>query len=307
MSGSTHCAWTFKSHVEPLLAELWRKTAAEKYNLHFPEFADLLTAIAERYLPADSSATEVRDLYLSLHLEELVIARSCAAGNERAWEDFFLRYREKIYHSALAITKEESRAHELANSIYAELYGTGGRQGQRKSKLLYYSGRGSLEGWLRTVLAQQHVNRYRSEGNKTVSLDEEAEAGKQFAAVNAPPTLEVDPRLNTATDQALAAISPEERCLLAYYFLDGLTLARIASILGVHESTISRKLEKLVKKIRKDIVARLIQFGMSQRQAEEALDVDVRDLNVNLRRVLQDSGGEAFSQEKPLRAGEGQS
>lgn len=292
--------------MEPLLAELWNKAAGQKYGLDLQDFADVLTAIAEKYLPADSSETDVQELYLSLHVEELVLARSCAAGNETAWEDFFIRYREKIYYAALGITKDDSKAHDLANSIYAELYGTGNRDGQRISKLMYYSGRGSLEGWLRTVLAQQHVNRYRREGTRTVSLEEETEAGKQFVAADPPPVAEIDPRLNTATDAALAAIFPEDRCILAYYFLDGLTLARVASILGVHESTISRKLEKLVKKIRKDILARLTQLGMSPRQAEEALDADVRDLTVDIRRTLQDSSGEAFSKEKALGAREGQ-
>jgi RNA polymerase sigma-70 factor (ECF subfamily) len=302
MSGGAPSAWTLRSSIEPLLTTLWHKTSGERYGLLLQEFANMLSAIAEKYLPADSTETEVRELYLSLHVEELVLARSCAAGNETAWDDFFMGYRERIYYAALAITKEESKAQELANSIYAELYGTDNRAGQRKSKLMYYNGRGSLEGWLRTVLAQQHVNRYRNEGTRTTSLEEETESGKQFSAGDAMPVVEVDPRLNSATDQALAAIHSEDRCILAYYFLDGLTLAKIASILGVHESTVSRKLEKLVKKVRKDILSRLTQLGMSPRQAEEALEVDVRDLSVNIRHVLQDSAGEAFSKEKALGA-----
>ena len=57
-------------------------------------------------------------------------------------------------------------------------------------------------------------------------------------------------------------------------------------MLGVHESTISRKLDKLAKSLRKQIMAGLNRRGMSRRQAEEALDVDVRDLQVDIRRSL---------------------
>jgi RNA polymerase sigma-70 factor (ECF subfamily) len=138
-------------------------------------------------------------------------------------------------------------------------------------------------------------------------LDEESEEGKQFVAASPEPPQQVDPRLNTAIDAALNAISDEERCILAYYFLDDLTLAKIASILGVHESTISRRLEKLVRGVRKDIVAGLLAGGMSRRQAEEAMEVDVRDLTVDIRQNLaQEKGSRAFSKEKIIRAGEGQ-
>jgi RNA polymerase sigma-70 factor (ECF subfamily) len=270
------------------------------------ELAEILATIAEKYVSEMPSEAEVRELCGNLRIEELVLSRACAAGNEVAWQEFMIRYREKLHDAALAITREESQARELAGSIYADLYGTTMKEGARVSKLSYYNGRGSLEGWLRTVLAQRQVNEYRG-GRKTVSLDEESEEGKQFVAASPEPPQQVDPRLNTAIDAALNAISDEERCILAYYFLDDLTLAKIASILGVHESTISRRLEKLVRGVRKDIVAGLLAGGMSRRQAEEAMEVDVRDLTVDIRQNLaQEKGSRAFSKEKIIRAGEGQ-
>jgi RNA polymerase sigma-70 factor (ECF subfamily) len=155
-------------------------------------------------------------------------------------------------------------------------------------------------------MAQRQVNDYRS-GRNTVSLDEETEAGKQFA-LPAPEAVSVsDSRLCAAIDEALAALSSEDRCILAYYFLDGLTLARTAALLRVHESTISRRLEKLVKSLRKEIIFRLTRKGLSRRQAEEALETDVRDLALDIRqRLTQDSPASAFSSKKTVRAGEGQ-
>ncbi len=306
MTDAAHPASARREAFDPLFADLYEKSGGKNYGISIGEFAEILVAISAKYVPAGASDGDLRNLYLSLHIEELALARACAAGNERAWQDFMIRYREKLHDAALVITKDDSRARELAGSIYADLYGTGNRDGQRVSKLSYYNGRGSLEGWLRTVLAQRHVNDYRC-GRRTVSLEEEHEAGKQFAAPDPPPVVEADPRLSSATDAALAVLSPEDRCILAYYFLDDLTLAKIARILGLHESTISRRLEKLVKAVRKDILLRLTQLGMSRRQAEEALDVDVRDLTIDIRDGLtQDSRGEAFSKQKAIRAGEGQ-
>src|SRR4029077_18951802 len=109
--------------------------------------------------------------------------------------------------------------------------------------------------------AQEHVNRYRRQ-RRVVSLDEEVEAGHQFASPAAEPAPGIDPRVEGATDEALAAIAPEDRFILASYFLDDQTLAQIARTLGVHESTISRKLDKLAKSLRKNILAALARRGM---------------------------------------------
>jgi RNA polymerase sigma-70 factor (ECF subfamily) len=306
MSVGAHPASLLRSETDPLLSELYQKSGALQFGMSKTDFCSILVAVAEKYIPADASQEDLRDFYVSLRVEELALARSCAQGNEKAWEEFFTRYREKLHDTALAITREDSRARELAGSIYADLYGTGNRDGRRISKLTYYNGRGSLEGWLRTVMAQRQVNDYRGT-RRNVSLEEETEAGQQFAVMSAEPSRSVDPRLGIATDQALAAISPEDRCVLAYYFLDDLTLARIASILKVHESTISRRLERVVKALRKDIVLRLTQQGMSRRQAEEALDVDVRDLALDIRKTLtQESAPTAFSKKKVVPAGEAQ-
>ena len=87
--------------------------------------------------------------------------------------------------------------------------------------------------------------------------------------------------------------------VLASYYLDGRTLAEIARTLGVHESTISRKVDKLAKSLRKKILAGMQQQGMGRRQAEEALEVDVRDLQVDIRGSLaQESAGRAFSEKR---------
>jgi RNA polymerase sigma-70 factor, ECF subfamily len=280
------------------MAALHQKSRAREFGLSLEQFSAILEEIQKKQLAADAPAGEKRKLYESLRIEELVLARACAAGNEPAWETFLLRYREKLYDVAGYIAKEGSAARELADSLYADLYGTRTRDGKRISKLASYTGRGSLEGWLRTVMAQEYVNRYRR-GRRLVSLDEESEEGVQFASLAPQPSIAVDRRIEEATDQALGQLSAEDRFVLASYYLDGRTLADIARLLSLHESTISRKLDKLAKSMRKRILASLRERGMSRRQAEEALQVDVRDMTLNIRRRLtQESVVEAFSEKK---------
>ncbi len=292
--------------LESLMADLYEKSGGEPLGLSRERFAAILKEIGAKYLSAGAAEREAAELYASLRVDELALARACAAGHERAWEIFMLRYREKLYDIAGYIVKEDSAAHELADSLYADLYGTTTRDGERVSKLGSYTGRGSLEGWLRTVMAQEYVNRYRKQ-RRLVSLDEESEEGTQFAAADPEAVVAVDARLEAVTDEVLAALPAEDRFVLASYYLDGRTLAEIARALGVHESTISRKLDKLAKSLRKQIVVALGRRGMGRRQAEEALEVDVRDLRLNIRsRLAQEMAPQAFPEKKAeARAGEG--
>ena len=276
------------------LVDLYRRSHAADFGLSETEFAQILGEIAAKYLPAPAGESESVAFCRSLRLEELALARACAAGHDRAWEVFLTRYREKLYDAARSITREDSSARELADSLYANLYGMETRDGRRASKLNYYTGRGSLEGWLRATLAQEYVNRYRR-GKREVSLEEKTEAGAQFAAADPLPQDPPDPRLAEATDAVLAALAAEERFILASYHLDGRTLAEIARTLEVHESTISRKLEKVVRTVRERIMDELLRRGMSCRQAEEALATDVRDVNVDVgARLAQKDDAPAF-------------
>jgi RNA polymerase sigma-70 factor (ECF subfamily) len=280
-----------------IAVELYARSGAAAYGISAEQFASILEAIQRKYAP-NASTDERADFCAALRLEELALARACAAGDERAWEDFINRYRQKLHGMALHITRDGVHAAELADSLFADLYGVGGRNGARNSKLIFYTGRGSLEGWLRTVMAQEFVNRYRKQ-KRAVSLEEQTEEGAQFVAKEPEPASTFDQRLETATDQALAELSSEDRYTLASYYLDGRTLAEIARALGLHESSVSRRLDRLSTGLRKRILAGLREQGMSHAQATEALETDVRDFTLDLRsRLTQDSGSTTFPRRK---------
>ena len=149
----------------------------------------------------------------------------------------------------------------------------------------------------RTIVAQEYVNRYRS-GKRESSLDAAVEDGAQFQApeTEAPA---LDDRVEAAVNAELRSLSADERFLLAAYYLDRRTLAEIGRLQGVHESTISRKLERTTAGLRKRVCKRLMQSGMSKRQADEAMEVDVRDLNVRVSESLrQGTADSAFYKKK---------
>lgn len=151
-----------------VVAALYERSGATAYDVTAEQFAVMLNEILSKYLPdcPEAAAERKADFCSGLRLEELALARACAAGHERAWQDFISRYRHKLHNMALHITRDGAHAAELADSLFADLYGVNSRDGVRRSKLIFYTGRGSLEGWLRTVMAQEFINRYRNKNER---------------------------------------------------------------------------------------------------------------------------------------------
>ena len=278
------------------MAKRYDESGAGRYGIAVEQFEQILLAVVAKYA-ADASAAEQASLVASLQVVELVLARACAAGSEAAWEVFLTRFRAPLYEAAYRIARDEATGRELADELYAELYGLPNRDGRRVCRLDYYMGRGSLEGWLRTVLSQRYIDRYRSR-SREVSLDEQLEAGVGFAAPQPadPPPADA---LSVAVATALRELDSEERFLLASWYLDNRTLADIGRQLRVHESTVSRRLDRLTGALRKRVRKLLLAAGLSGRESDERMDeLDVRDLQVNVAATLrQETPLETFQKE----------
>jgi len=122
--------------------------------------------------PRQPSPAEVHKYTESLHLADLALACACADGNDAAWEHFVRTYRPDMYAAARAVAKG-TNPHELADAIYAELFGLEERDGKRRSLFIYFHGRSKLSTWLRAIVAQRFVDQVRAM-RRTVSLDEES-------------------------------------------------------------------------------------------------------------------------------------
>ncbi len=285
--------FTLPDHI---LRELWANAEGESCGLTLVEFGSVLAAVGAKHnhgLPPGTKASDRQKeaFFRTLHLGELALAHGCAGGKEAAWVRFLRLYRAGLTQAATAITGSASLGEELADSLYAELYGLRAQDGERRSPFASYSGRGSLQGWLRTTLVQRFRDHHRRTHRESPLEDMDC----------AGPTTEapVATELRTLTDavaRTLSELVAEDRFLLAAYFLDRQTLKGIAHTLRVHEATISRRLKRLVEQVRKELIGNLQRSGMSKRAAEEALGADVRDLEINLRAVLQRSQIAAFHQ-----------
>ena len=213
---------------------------------------------------------------------DVSLVNACLQGGAAAWETFLFRYRPRVLAFAMMLARNESVAQEIASSVWADLYGDqSDGSGRRISKLAGYSGRGSLEGWLRTLVAQAYANRYRTE-RRFVSLDESNCRG----SVQETGFEKSDDRLEQALDKALSELTGEQRLILTAHYLDERTLADIGRMLGVHESNVSRQSKKSLAFLRKRTAHYLRVAGMSMQEANEAMDSDVRAISLDVRKRL---------------------
>ena len=194
---------------------------------------------------------------------DLDLARRCADGDERAWERFVLEYRPLLYRAADALDPSGG-ARDLADALYADLYGLKEQRGVRQSLLSYYHGRSSLATWLRAVLAQRFVDRIRA-GRRIEPLpDEQIGAGEEVARLAM--TVARDPNpdrrgylsvVRRALRAAIARLSDRDRLRLSLYYREDLTLAQTARALGEHEGTASRQLARTRRELRSDVERQL--------------------------------------------------
>jgi RNA polymerase sigma-70 factor (ECF subfamily) len=287
--------------VDPnLLDRLWLECGAGSWGLRRDEFDRilLLAAMAQNFgLAPGTIAVDANHaaFFQTLKLSDLVLAKACAAGNERAWEHFLALYGQPLTRAAIAISGRETVGRDLADSFYAELYGLNMRDGERRCPLDSYRGRGSLLGWLRTTLAQRFVDHYRRTYREQALDDQLHDAPAPNSMLDPEP--EVLMSLQQAVHAALLNQPAEERFLLAAYYVDDKTLAEIGQILHVHEATISRRLKRATDAVRKRLLHNLEKSGMKRNEAEKALGTDPRDLDLrmNLRELLQSFEPEAIT------------
>jgi RNA polymerase sigma factor (sigma-70 family) len=269
-----------------VLEHCWRKAGApSEWNLSRAQFeAALARSAAHRFSGggAKADASAIRSYLETLRHADLSLSCACSAGSEAAWEFFVTQFRQELYRAARAITGSASAgdadARELADSLYAELYGLRESEGRRRSLFDYFHGRSKLGTWLRAILAQRHVDAIRrarklepledEAGGERADISERAvaaqtasaDSGGSRAAADGPP----DPDrarylslLQAALTAALGSLEPRDRLRLAYYYADERTLAEIGRLLGEHEATVSRKLERARRGVRERVDAAL--------------------------------------------------
>jgi RNA polymerase sigma factor (sigma-70 family) len=259
--GGPRSEWHLPAECVELVRQLFKESRAERWHLSSQTFQAALTrSAAKRFGEVPASPERIQGYFATLHIQDLALAWACSEGLEKAWNEFVVQYRAYLRSAAGAILRrsgDDPAAVELADSLFADLYGlTGGKAGGR-SLFRYFHGRSSLKTWLRAVLSQRHIDAVRA-GKKFDSLDggeEHSETRRKPEPTRVEPP--ADPhrelylqRFREALALALASLPPRDGSRLRLYYAQDRTLAEIGRELGEHESSVSRNLERVRKELR---------------------------------------------------------
>ena len=265
--------------------------ADESYALAVDSVIPRVRASLEKYLLADhpeAAPKSIVEFIDQLQADDLCLVIACERGDAAAWSDLVERYSPTVRSAARSAAGNEDAAEDVAQSIWAELHGLRLRaDGKPSSKLAYYSGRGSLAGWLRAVVAQLAVDQHRKQ-SRFVQTEEDADFdrlgsvavdGREVRSAGSstlnPEDALAHKRERVEMERALArsieSMPDEDRLLVKLYYFDGLRLREAGAVLGVHEATASRRLTRVHTELRQRVEEILIgECGWTKRETESS-------------------------------------
>lgn len=260
-----------------------------------------------KYLLRDNARpehVEIKAFIDEIRADDLCLVIACERGDEKAWEDLVANFDATVKSAARKFASNTEDTEDLASSIWAELYGLRvDADGNKKSKLAYYSGRGSLAGWLRAVVSQLAVDQFRKQ-SKFVQIEENREFenlaneasennNNHHVVSHADNPEDILTEKQTAGDvsaavrEAIATLDPEDRLIMKLYYFDDLKLKDIAATFGYHEATASRKLVRVQTEIRKSVEKTLReQHGWTDDEVKRYLSDTASKLGLNLEKLF---------------------
>ncbi|MCO6511684.1 MAG: sigma-70 family RNA polymerase sigma factor [Aridibacter famidurans] len=295
---------------QPTIEEAAARLIARAENPRGLKAEDIFVRIAdgvEKYLlrdDPDAGHPEIIEFIDSLHADDLCLIIACERGDETAWGDLVINFDSTVKSAAWNFCKNREDAEDLAGSIWAELHGLKlDKEGKTKGKLSYYSGKGSLGGWLRAVTNQLAIDEYRKmkrvvqveEDRVFENLARESSERTDFKAVvstaDTPEEIygesEAQEDIMEALMRAVEDLNDEEKLVMKLYYYDGLILQEIADMFGYHEATASRKISRVQTKLRKVVEKALAEkHGWSENEVKRYLSDSAEKLGISIEKMF---------------------
>jgi RNA polymerase sigma-70 factor (ECF subfamily) len=280
---------TFVAAQSRLIAGLYARSGAERWALSQESLAQALHQSTTHRFPDGATESEVARYLATVHVEDLALAAACREGNGAAWDHFVLHFRPALYAAARSVAGDAHR--DLADSLYAELYGVSNAGEERTSLLAWYHGRSRLLTWVRSVLVQRHIDARRA-ASRTEQWDPDDESaaggrGRGYASMPDPGRAHAVAIAQDALDRAIAALDARDRLRLRLYYGEDLTLAQVGRITGEHEATVSRKLDRARADLRRRVERHLrAEHGLSDAAIAECFAYAAAAPELHLTRLL---------------------
>lgn len=225
-------------------------------DLQLKDFKSHIIWVASKHLPPDASNPSTINFIRTLHTTDLYLGMACARGTEAAWDRLTLMYGGYIQAIANFATSANSAATEIADNVLVDLF-LPGPSGQ--SRIASYEGRSSLATWLRVVVSHHAANERERFSNRMGSpsvpdIADEQALSRMDASLRA---WRYEGMILASLRSSCDCLTERERLILLLRYDDGLQFGQIARLFGVHQSTITRQIERACKRLREEVIATL--------------------------------------------------
>jgi RNA polymerase sigma-70 factor (ECF subfamily) len=260
-----------------VVARAYERSGAARWSVVPSDFERALAASVAHASIGRTEPLDAASHIAGLHLDDLALAVACAAGIDHAWDHFVREYRPALYRAADAIDPSGG-ARELADALYADLYGLTSPEGERRSLFRQFHARSRLVTWLRAVLAQRHVDAIRGRRRLDPLPDEEAAGALRARPAATPDESRFAALIRNVLAAALVALAPRDRLRVSMYYVHNLTLAEIGRLVGEHEATVSRQLSRTRRTLRASMAERLRDdHGLNESAIDECFRAAMHD------------------------------
>lgn len=168
----------------------------------------------------------------------IALADACIDGDANAIACFHRLHLGDIEHAIARVRAAGSIAEDVRQIVLAKLLPPGG-------KLARYSGRGALQNWVRAVTVRETISVLRGSTDDTVAMPDVIDIAASWDLELSYVRSSQREHLRAALRASFDALDPEDRAVLRYRFVDGLTLDQLATVLGVHRATAARWLARI--------------------------------------------------------------
>lgn len=174
------------------------------------------------------------------------IVSAMARGDERAAATLYDRYSAALFGLAIRIVGEQSDAEDVVLDAFTQAWNTASR---------YDGGRGTVLGWLTTIVRSRALDVVRGRGRRDRAVDTATRAmgdepvAVAGAAIGAAERVELDERA-LAVGSAMHVLSDQQRQAIELAFFDGLSHSEIAERLGEPLGTIKTRIRLGMQRLR---------------------------------------------------------
>lgn len=169
-------------------------------------------------------------------VDRLLIAS--ARGDRDAFAAFYDATAPLVYGIALRVVRDPSRAEEIAQEVYLEVWRNAGR---------YLSAKGSAKGWIVTIAHRRAVDVVRSEEASRRRLEMIGRRVEPDHDIVAESAETADERLRLL--RALGGLPEEQRTAVELAYFDGLTYREVADRVGAPVGTVKSRMHTALQRL----------------------------------------------------------